>query len=485
MSKGLHTALILVLLSVFGCSSMQEYVAPPVPSLEDEVAAFKPTQPQRWTLSNGLTVLYLKDDELPIVSGKLFVRGGSLWATNFPTGAAGAMADQMRQGGAGSRSADALDLELEKLAATVSSSMSSEFGAVSFAGLSSDIDRIFPIFADVALRPRFEEDRLALWKGQSLESIRRRKEDPTTVTSIAFMQLLYGDTPYGRVVMERDVAAISRADFVALHARFVRPDDAILVVTGRVEQQQVAALVEKHLGAWSARGTQLSAPPPVEYQPKPGVYFITLPFAQASVQMGQLGVPRLTPDYPQIDLFNEIFGASGFGSRLMHRVRTELGLSYGIYGGISPGVVRGVNYIFLQTKSDSVFAAINESIGVLKTMQEAPPTSKELAEKMAAIQNSYVFNFDSPQDIAGRKARLELLKYPNDYDQSYLAKIEGVSPEGVVQVAQTRWDTSQFVIVVVGNENAFTNLSSAVQEQGSPLGSFELRKLGFKSAVIQ
>lgn len=54
-----------------------------------------------------------------------------------------------------------------------------------------------------------------------------------------------------------------------------------------------------------------------------------------------------------------------------------------------------------------------------------------------------------------------------------------------MQVAQTRWDTSQFVIVVVGNENAFTKLSSAMQEQGSPLGSFELRKLGFKSAVIQ
>jgi len=481
MHKFLRASAAFLLVPVCGCASLMGDSEDPRAA---EVASFAPVQPERWTLKNGLTVLYLKDDELPIVTGKLLIRGGSLWAPNVPTGSVSAMGDQMRQGGAGKLSADALDLELEKLAATVSSTMSTEFGAVAFSCLSSDVGRVFPIFADVALRPRFEQDRLMLWKGQSLESIRRRKEDPSTVASVAFLQLVYGDTPYGKVAVEGDVAAISRDRLVALHEKFIRPDGAILVVTGRISRPEVEKLVEQSFGSWRARGTSLPPPPPVDFRPTPGVYFITLPFSQATVQLGQLGVPRLTPDYPEIDIFNEVFGSSGFGSRLMERVRTELGLSYGIYGGISPGVVKGMNYVFLQTKAQSVYPAIDEAIAVLQGMQQAPPTEGEIQEKKAAIRNSFVFNFDTPADIAGRQARLELLKYPADYDQTYIPKIEAVSPQGVQQVAQTRWDPSQFVVVVVGNEGAYEALAKSMRAKTGPLGAFELNKLGFESAIV-
>lgn len=454
------------------------------PSRADEVANFKPIQPEEWRLANGLRVVYLKDDELPLVRGRLFVRGGSLWGPASPVGVVSAMGDQMRQGGAGSRSADALDQDLEELAATVTSSFSTEFGGVSFSALSSDLDQVFPIFADVALRPRFEGERLALWKGQSLESIRRRKEDPSTVASVAFTQLLYGDSPYGRVSVERDIAGISREGLVTLHQKLVKPDGGLLVVTGRVDRPVVEKLVETHFGGWGARGELLPPAPPVTHQPKPGIYFIELPFSQAAVQMGQLGVPRLTPDYPAIDMFNEVFGTSGFGSRLMQRVRTELGLTYGVYGGISPAVVKGVNYVFLQTKAESVAPAIEESIGVLSKMQSAPPTAVEMEEKTTAIENSFVLNFDSIDDIAVRNARLKLLDYPADYDQTYLKKVQEVTPEGVQEVAQKRWDPSSFVIVVVGNKTAYERLEKALQDKNNPLSSFGLNKLRFESAIV-
>jgi predicted Zn-dependent peptidase len=479
-----RTLITLVLVGSIGCSLGTGSTDREALSRADEVARFKPIQPEEWRLENGLRVVYLKDDELPLVKGRLFIRGGSLWGPASPVGAMGAMGDQMRQGGAGSRSADMLDQELEELAATVSSSFSTEFGGVSFSSLASDLDKVFPIFADVTLRPRFEGDRLALWKGQSLESIRRRKEDPSTVASIAFTQLLYGDSPYGRVSVDRDLRSISRELIVSLHQKFVKPDGGLLVVTGRIERPAVEKLVQEHFGDWKPRGELLPAAPAITLEPKPGIYFIELPFSQASVQMGHLGVPRLTPDYPAIDMFNEVFGTSGFGSRLMQRVRTELGLTYGVYGGISPAVVKGVNYVFLQTKADSVAPAIQESIGVLSKMQTAPPTDEEMEEKRTAIQNSFVLNFDSIDDIAVRNARLKLLDYPADYDQTYLAKVEGVTPASVQEVAQNRWDPSKFVIVVVGNETAYQRLERAMADKNNPLKHLALHKLRFETAIV-
>lgn len=477
------TIVALNLLLLVGCSSAPQMIGPAVVTHADEVAQFKPVQPERWMMPNGMTVVYLRDSELPLVQGQLMIRGGSLWAERYPLGTTSAMGDTMRTGGAGALSADALDRELEKLAAGVSSSFSSEFGSVSFSCLTSDLDRVFEIFADVALRPRFENERLSLWKGQSLEAIRRRVEDPGTVASIAFTQLVYGDSPYGRVSRSRDIASISRSHVESLHRELVRPDGAILVVTGGIERERVKELVDQYFGDWAARGHRLPPAPPVNYEPKPGIYFVTLPFAQASVKAGHLGVPRLTPDYPAIDLFNEVFGSGGFGSRLMKRVRTELGLSYGVYGGIAPAVVKGTNYIFLQTKAESTGSALVESIGVLEKLQREAPGERELNEKRAAIENSYVFNFASVSDIAGRLARQELLGYPTDYDATYLSKVAQVTPNDISKVVAERWQPDKMVAVVVGNEAAYAALEREHVKPDGRLGALPLHKVQFDEAL--
>jgi zinc protease len=394
------------------------------------------------------------------------------------------MGDLMRLGGAGAIGPDALDLELERLAASIGSSMGAEFGAFSFNCLSTDFGRVFGLFSDVLLRPRFDSDKISLWKGQTIEGIRRRIEDPSTVASIAFAQLLYGPTPYGRVTNEPDVARVSRAQLFQLHQEFIRPNEAILVITGRIEREDLEKAVDAQLSKWAPREEALPPAPAVAYTPEPGIYFVELPFSQATVRIGHLGVPRLTPDYPEIDVFNEVFGASGFGARLMKRVRTELGLSYGTYGGISPGVSQGINHISLQTKAPSVGLAIKESISVLTGLQREPPTVEELVEKKAGIRNSFVFNFDTSDDIAGRLARLRLLRYPENYDETYLPKVDAVTPDGVQQVAQSRWDPSKFVVVVVGNETAYANLEQAVSMLPEPLNKMSIRKLRFETALV-
>jgi predicted Zn-dependent peptidase len=146
--------------------------------------------------------------------------------------------------------------------------------------------------------------------------------------------------------------------------------------------------------------------------------------------------------------------------------------------------VRGTNYIFVQTKAESTGSAIDESIGVLETLQSSIPATSELGEKKQAIANSYVFNFGSIDDIAGRMARQELLEYPNDYDNTYLSKIEAVQPQQVSEVARNRWNPAELVIVVVGNEAARDALRREQAEPDSRLHRLALTELGFDEALV-
>lgn len=484
-SSQLTIAWFMVVSFFTGCAAIQNTIAPPVLTHEAEVLNFKPPVPERWSLSNGLQVIFLRDDELPVVRGSLLIKGGALWAEQYPPGTTSAMGELMRSGGAGRYGSDSLDRELEKLAASVSSSFSKEFGAVSFSCLASDVERVISIFASVVRRPHFEQQKLALWKSQALEGIRRRVEDPTTVASVAFTELVYGDSAYGKITRSTDVSRISRQNISQLYRYLVRPDEAILVVTGAVDKEELARLIQEQFGSWVARGSVLPPAPPVKESAVAGIYFIELPFKQASVEVGHQGVERFTEDYPAIDVFNEAFGSGGFGSRLMQRVRTELGLSYGIYGAIAPGVVRGINYLFLQTKGDSVGPAIRESIEVLKNLQSEPLSPRELSEKKSAIEQSYVFNFSSSDAIAGRTAQQELLRYPERYDETYLPAIEAVSAEDVLRVAKERWQLNDFLVVVVGDAQARASLEREIRREGSPIAGRAIIELRFDESIVR
>jgi predicted Zn-dependent peptidase len=105
-------------------------------------------------------------------------------------------------------------------------------------------------------------------------------------------------------------------------------------------------------------------------------------------------------------------------------------------------------------------------------------------EKKTALRNSYILNFDSLDEIAIRRARLKLLRYPVDYDQTYLPKIGAVTPEEVRTVAQSRWDEGSFVMVVVGNEAAYKALEESLRKGDGWKKPFELKKLRFESAIV-
>jgi zinc protease len=419
---------------------------------------------QRWQLANGLSVLFLYDDELPLLRASLATRGGSLWEPKQFPGLYQILGAQMRAGGAGKRSADQLDVDLERLSASISSAVGGEFGRFSLSCLSTDFAEVFPIFADVVQRPRFSEQRLQLAKGQMLESIRRRVDDPSTIASMSFGQLLWGDAPYGRVVTSADVQRV-RVETLRSHSkRLFRPQGAVLAVVGKISRAELEAAIEAQFGSWSAPEVAEQAAPELAPAAEPAIYFIEKPFAQATIYYGHYGVPRLSPDYPQIDVFNHIFGTSGFTSRLMERVRSNLGLAYGTYGAITSGLKVGSSVVYVQTKAESAGQALAASLQVVQEMRTQPVTSAELQQAQRSINNSFVFNFATPEAALDGQFNLQLLRYPPDYYQTYLPKISAVNLAQVQEVANTRLEPEKFIFVVVGNAQAYESVLQAAAQ---------------------
>ena len=453
--------------------------------LENDVTLvpYSPPVADEWRLANGLTVLFMRNPELPMVTATLYTKGGAVWEPQDKPGIAAVTGALMRQGGAGSYSADELDHKIDQLSASISSGIGEELGVFSFDCLTSDLEQVFPIFAQILLHPRFEAERIQLWRGMALEDLRRRKDEAATIADISFTQVLFDGTAYGRIIGESDVKRISAQDLKRTHQQFIRPDGAILVVSGDVERSALEVMVSEHFADWRPRGESFPAPPAITTEVKQAIYFIEQPFEQSTVIIGHRGVPRLTADMLAIDGFNKIFGGVGFSSRLMKRIRTDLGLVYDVSGGIFPGIVAGKNVISLQTKAATTAQAIGESLAILQSMQNDLVSAEELRTMKRISLNSFVFKFDSAQELVQRYALLRLLNYPLDYDVEYIPRVSALSAEDLIQVARNRWDINKLVYIVVGNRTAYNSIVAEREKAHSPLASLRLIKAGFSDRL--
>lgn len=482
VSRGIFIVFALVLLGGF-VSCVHIGAAPSAFNEGLHPVQFRPRAPIEWSMPNGMKVLYLEDSDLPLVRGTLYVPRGTLWDPDFNGVMTAAMAPLMRTGGAGAYSADELDRELKLLSASIGSTVLPEFATVSFSALSSDVDRVFNYFEAVVRAPRFEKSRIELIRGQLLESIRRRTDDAENIAHIALSQLLFPQSAFGRVSTSEDVKSITRDRLLAAYRQVYKPDGALLTLTGRLTRDQAEKLVSQHFGSWKGPAEKLT-PPPITLEPAPAIYFVTAPFEQSAVLIGEQGVPRHTPDYYAILAFNEVFGGNGLSSRLFTDVRSEKGLAYAANGAIAPGVVKGVNLIALGTKAETTGQAIRASLDVLKGLQEKEVPARELEEKKLSIVNSFVFENETSDATLRRRALFSIYGYPSDFDDSFTKKVSKVGPDEIRAVARTRWDVSKLIVIVVGNESSYNSLVREKSSFISPISSFPIIRAQFNERLV-
>ena len=371
---------------VYGPPSYKSLKYPPLPQV-------KIPEPVEVTLSNGMRLLMLEDHELPLIRGLALIRTGNLLDPSDKHGLSQVMADVLRSGGTKSKTGDQIDEELENIAGTVEAGMDETSANVSFSGLKETTDQVLAVFKDVLTNPEFRQDKLDLTLTQYRSAIARRNDDAGDIPSRELTRILYGkDTPYGWQPEYADLARIHRDDLIAFYQRYYFPKNIMLAVYGDFTAGDMQAKLEKLFADWKVEQPPAPAFPAVTAKPAPGVYFAPKEdVTQTFFSIGELGGTLRDPDYPALEVATNILG-EGFSSRLVSRIRTQLGYAYSI------GASWGANYnhpgtfrIGGSTKSMTTVEtvqAIREEVEKLRTTEV---TEKELDEAKQAVLNSFVF----------------------------------------------------------------------------------------------
>ena len=456
-STGLVIAVLITCFIVYGIPST---FAKPHEELTFEPIEFKPPVPEKRVLSNGMTLYLLEDHELPLFNINGLIKTGDIYDPADKVGLASICAGVMRTGGTVSREPDALNEELESMAASVEVGMSLEYGRVSLSALAEDIEKGLEIFADVLRNPAFREDKLKLRKQQIIEGIRRRNDNPFPLALRNFSALLYGtDHPFGWYSEIEGIESITVGDLKAFHAKYFHPDNMMLAITGDFDTETLIAQLEKVFEGWEATEIAFPEVPTVDEVREPSVNYIFKDLNQTVILLGHLGIKR-TPDFPgyfALRVMNDILGEGGFTSRLMMEVREKHGLAYAVGSMMQTSYYTnpGEWLAYSQTRADKTAEAIALIIDVVKGLRDAPVPEAELQRTKDSLINSFVFQFESSSQIAFQQMILDYRGYAPDFLETFTDNIAKVTVEDVQAVAQKHLHPDALTIVAVGNKESF------------------------------
>lgn len=418
---------------------------PPLPD-------FDIPSPERVVLDNGMVVMLLEDRELPLVDAFALIRTGGRWEPAERAGLAQLTGEVLRTGGTEEMPADELDDWLEGKAASIESSISTDYGLARMSSLAEDFPEVLAVFADVLRRPAFAEDRLEVARTALETQIARQNDDPQGILFREITDLVYGETsPYSRFPTYQSVGAIERDDLVAWHERWYHPERVVLGLVGDFDRDEALALVRRELGDWP-RGPGVEAPEAGwREEPRPGVFHVAKDdITQSNIAMAHLGIRQDHPDFYAVEVMNNVLSGSA-SSRLFAEVRTRQGLAYAVSGSVGSEFDHpGVTLLWMTTKTGSTGAGIEALLAEARGMTERPPTDAEVAKAKESILSSFVFNFDSPGKILRQQLTYEYYGYPLDRMERYRAQIEAVTPDQVRRAAEQHLHPERFSILVVG-----------------------------------
>jgi zinc protease len=418
--------------------------------------AFKPQQPKRIQLTNGMVIFLQEDHELPLIEGTARIRGGSVSEPAQKAGLVGLFGEVWRTGGTKSQTGDQMDDYLEVRAAKVETGDGPDSTTIGWSCLKSDQDDVFRVFVDLLMNPEFRTDKLDIAQQGDFDAISRRNDSAAGIAGREATRLAYGaDNPYARMDEYATVGAVTHQDLLDWHHKYVHPNNMILGVTGDFDSAAMEAKLRTAFESWP-KGPQAAKENIQFARAKPGYYLVPKDDVnQSNINMVALGTTRDNPDFYAINVFNEAFGG-GFSSRLFNDIRTKRGLAYGVGGGIGANFGHpGILQIQAGTKSQSTIEAIRAVDEDIADLATHPVTEAEVKHAQDAILNAFVFRLDSPDKILGERMTYEFYGYPADWLDKYPAEIGKVTAADVNRVAAKYLHRDQMAVLVVGNPMEF------------------------------
>lgn len=436
----------------FDKSGIADWTKVPPPAKEP---TFKPPVAKRSKLKNGIALLLVENHALPIVSMNLVAPGaGAAADPDAKAGLASFTADLLDEG-AGGLSAIQLAEEQDRLGAGIGAGVDVDFAQVGVSTLTKTLDPTIDLLTKIVTQPAFEQKEFDRVKGDRSTALELRRDRPREVAALVLNAALYGlETAYGHPItgVREKFKDISIADVQGFYKEHWNPSAMTLVVVGDFDSKALKTKLDATLGGWKPTGVK--KPGKVVVKPakldKRLLLVDRKDAAQSDVRIGLVGLDRKDRRYYQFEVLSSTLGG-GFTSRLVQRLREQMGITYGARAGMDYRVVPGPFVISTAIVTPETARGIGEIIKIVDDLATNDVPAEELEKSKENLIRALPDLFQTNGATAGTLGDLAIHGLPDNWYATYAANIRKVTAKDVKAAAKQFIPSKNMVISIVGD----------------------------------
>jgi zinc protease len=403
---------------------------------------------QRLVSPGGIEAWFVQDATVPLIAMEYAFGGG---AAQDPSGKSGVgnMVAGLLDEGSGDLDSKTFHERLERRAIELSFSSTRDYFRGSLRMLKDNKDEAFDLLQMALTSPRFDATDVERIRAQVLSGLRRDTTNPTSLASRKFLEVAFGDHPYGRNGNGTldSVPKIDVADMKDYVRRVVAKDSLRIAVVGDVDVDTLGKLLDKTFGGLPAKASLMPVAE-VEATKPPQRAFVPLDVPQTVVTFGGPGVRRHDPDFMAAYVVNHILGGGSLSSRLYKEVREKRGLAYSVYESLL-WMDRSALFIGnTGTRADRAGETVDAIEREIRRIAEEGPTQKELDEAKSYLKGSQMLALDTSSKLAQALLQYQLDKLPIDYIEKRNALVDAVTLDDAKRIAKKLWGQGLLTVIV-------------------------------------
>ncbi|MCX7604898.1 MAG: insulinase family protein [Bryobacteraceae bacterium] len=435
----------------------------------------------REQLPNGATLILLPKHDVPLISVRAVFRGG---AEAEPAGLNGisAVTVELMRRGAGKRTAEQIDLDLDFLGATIQSGANRNAAFFALEFLSRTAPEAMSILGDILARPTFPEEEVRKVLARTADQVRAAKDNPAMAIGRYFNGAFFpAGHPYRHsgAPDESSVSRMNREEILKHFRRMATGKNLIFIAAGDFDPQQFAPLARRILTEIPAGETLPAAQPPALRFPQPRLLLVDKPDAtQTYFRIGMPGIDRRHPDRIALLVVNTLFGGR-FTSMLNDALRVNAGLTYGANSLLDQDRLPGAIAINSYTPTATTVQAIDLALEVLQRLLRDGITQEQLDSARAYIKGNFpTERLETADQLCALLADLELNGLDRSDVDTFFQKLDALTAAQVNAVLRRHFTADNLQFCLVGNASA---IRGQVGKYAKAMKEISVKDAGFSA----
>ena len=304
------------------------------------------------------------------------------------------------------------------------------------------------LFADIAFHSTFPENELAKEKEVILDEINSYLDSPSDEIYDLFEEMVFKGHPLSRNILGTTelVKGFKRQDILNFMAHNYSTDSMILASIGDISFHEFERLAMRYFGEQPAHLINKKREAFKDYQSEKRI-------AKRNNHLSHCIIGGLAPEFCSplrmpIVMLNNVLGGPAMSSRLGLNIREKYGFAYSIESQYTAYSDVGLINVYMGVDPDSLGKAIELVYKEIDKLCQQKLGTMQLQHAKQQLIGQVALSYESGMNELLSATRSLLMGEPIEYMDEIIRKVEAVTADDVLEVANRVFDRAQLSQII-------------------------------------